>query len=73
MNLTARMRLRELRMAIGTLPTGPLNAITDVAGVGIGHVTLIEDSPHVVRSGVTAIVPRACARPERQTLFRSSA
>ena len=58
MNPTARMRLRELRLAIGTLPTGPLNAITDVAGVGIGHVTLIEDSPHVVRSGVTAIVPQ---------------
>ncbi len=57
MNPTARMRLRELGLSIGTLPTGPMNAITDVAGVGVGHVTLIEDSPYVVRSGVTAIVP----------------
>lgn len=55
---TQRARLRDLGLAIGTLPTGPLNAITDVPGVGVGHVTLIEDSPHVVRSGVTAIVPQ---------------
>ncbi len=55
---TPRARLRELGLTIGTLPTGPLNAITDVPGVGVGHVTLIEDRPHVVRSGVTAIVPQ---------------
>jgi D-aminopeptidase len=52
-----RARLRELGLVVGTLPCGPLNAITDVAGVGVGHVTLIEDEPHVIRSGVTAIVP----------------
>ncbi|TDP60430.1 P1 family peptidase [Roseateles toxinivorans] len=52
-----RARLRDLGLAVGTLPCGPLNAITDVAGVGVGHVTLIEDQPHVIRSGVTAIVP----------------
>ena len=52
-----RARLRELGIAVGTLPCGPLNAITDVAGVGVGQVTLIEDEPHVIRSGVTAIVP----------------
>jgi D-aminopeptidase len=40
--------------------TGPLNAITDVAGVTVGHVTLIEsaDPRHQVRTGVTAILPR---------------
>jgi D-aminopeptidase len=40
--------------------SGPLNAITDVAGVTIGHVTLIEsaDPKHQVRTGVTAILPR---------------
>jgi D-aminopeptidase len=54
---TPRCRLRELGLHVGTLPPGPLNAITDVAGVGVGHVTLLEDQPHVVRSGVTAIVP----------------
>jgi D-aminopeptidase len=40
--------------------TGPLNAITDVAGVTVGHVTLIEDlaDGRKVRTGVTAILPR---------------
>jgi D-aminopeptidase len=38
------------------LPPGPLNAITDVAGVRVGHVTLLqEDGP--VRTGVTAVLP----------------
>ena len=36
-----RKRLRELGFAIGHLPTGPLNAITDVPGVRVGHTTLI--------------------------------
>jgi D-aminopeptidase len=40
---------------IGILPTGPLNAITDVAGVKVGQVTLIEGAN--VRTGVTAILP----------------
>ncbi|MEX1994824.1 MAG: P1 family peptidase [Steroidobacteraceae bacterium] len=40
--------------------TGPLNAITDVGGVTVGHTTLIEDLPdgRKVRTGVTAILPR---------------
>lgn len=38
---------------------GPLNAITDVPGVLVGHTTLIRgDGPHAVRTGVTAILPR---------------
>jgi L-aminopeptidase/D-esterase-like protein len=37
------------------LPAGPLNAITDVAGVRVGHVTLREGED--IRTGVTAIVP----------------
>ena len=58
-----RKRLRELGFSIGRLPTGPLNAITDVPGVRVGHTTLIEgDGPLVVgegpvRTGVTAILP----------------
>jgi D-aminopeptidase len=36
-----RKRLRELGLSIGRLPTGPFNAITDVAGVKVGHTTLI--------------------------------
>ena len=54
-----RARLRELGLTVGTLPTGPLNAITDVAGVAVGHVTLVADEPAVTRTGVTAIVPHA--------------
>ena len=38
----ARSRARDCGISIGTLPTGPFNAITDVAGVRVGHVTLIE-------------------------------
>lgn len=53
-----RRRLRDLGITIGTLPPGPHNAITDVPGVLIGHATLIYDQPHVVRTGVTAILPR---------------
>src|SRR5690606_9106090 len=39
--------------------TGPLNAITDVAGVTVGHATIIEDleDGRAVRTGVTAILP----------------
>jgi D-aminopeptidase len=36
---------------------GPLNAITDVPGVAVGHVTLMHDKPDRVRTGVTAILP----------------
>jgi D-aminopeptidase len=46
---------RELGLAPGILPVGPLNAITDVAGVMLGHVTLIEGEE--VRTGATAILP----------------
>jgi D-aminopeptidase len=50
-----RPRAREFGVDLGVLPPGPLNAITDVAGVKVGHVTLIEGS--TVRTGVTAIIP----------------
>jgi D-aminopeptidase len=53
-----KARLRDLGIITGALPPGPLNAITDVAGVRVGYATLIEDAPHVVRTGVTAIWPR---------------
>ena len=52
-----RPRARELGITPGSLPAGPLNAITDVDGVRVGHVTLIEGEN--VRTGVTAIVPHA--------------
>ena len=49
----ARPRAREAGVIVGVLPTGPLNAITDVSGVRVGHATVHEgDSIH---TGVTAI------------------
>lgn len=56
---SSRPRLRQLGVAIGRLETGPLNAITDVPGVLVGHCTLIRDNPVVVRTGVTMVVPRS--------------
>jgi len=53
-----RARVRDLGITIGRLSTGPLNAITDVPGVLVGHRTLIADSPRILRTGVTVIVPR---------------
>ncbi len=52
---TARPRARDLGLAPGVFAPGPFNAITDVAGVRVGHATLdIEDRVH---TGVTVIVP----------------
>ncbi len=52
-----RPRARDLGITPGVLEPGPLNAITDVAGVRVGQVTLIEGGR--VRTGVTAILPHA--------------
>src|SRR5215207_1847816 len=54
---TPRKRVRELGITPGILPVGYWNAITDVRGVRVGHVTLIEGED--VRTGVTAILPYA--------------
>ena len=59
-----RMRARDLGLITGQYQPGPLNAITDVAGVKVGHTTLIKgDGPlkagnGPVRTGVTVIIPR---------------
>jgi D-aminopeptidase len=50
-------RLRDLGIRLGQMPAGPLNAITDVAGVRVGVSTIIRDTPHAARSGVTAVWP----------------
>jgi D-aminopeptidase len=52
-----RPRARELGVTVGILPTGPLNAITDVDGVLVGHTTLVRGDN--VRTGVTAVLPHA--------------
>lgn len=52
---TERPRAREAGVVVGVFPPGPLNAITDIAGVRVGQTTVIEGDS--VRTGVTAIVP----------------
>lgn len=52
-----RPRSRDLGIAPGSYAPGPLNAITDVSGVRVGQVTLVEGDS--VRTGVTAVVPHA--------------
>ncbi len=53
--MSARPRAREFGIRIGSMEPGPMNAITDVEGVGVGHSTLIRGED--IRTGVTAIVP----------------
>ena len=50
-----RPRAREAGVVVGTMPTGPLNAIVDVPGVAVGHATVVEGD--AIRTGVTAILP----------------
>jgi D-aminopeptidase len=58
------VRARELGISVGGLPPGPHNAITDVAGVRVGHSTIVRgEGPLVVgegpvRTGVTVVCPR---------------
>ena len=58
----ARPRARDLGITVGVFPPGPLNAITDVAGVAVGHATVIRGED--IRTGVTAILPH------QRNLFR---
>ena len=59
-----RQRARDLGIIIGSYPTGPANAITDVPGVKVGHRTLVAGDGELkpgsgpVRTGVTVIIPR---------------
>lgn len=56
-------RIRDFDVVPGFLPTGPLNAITDVGGVLVGHTTMIDGEGRLrpgsgpVRTGCTAILP----------------
>src|SRR5207237_4999150 len=52
---TCAVRARDLGIRIGKLEPGSEDAITDVAGVRVGHTTLVEDDD--VRTGVTIVVP----------------
>jgi L-aminopeptidase/D-esterase-like protein len=61
---TPRVRARDLNVVVGTLPPGRLNAITDVAGVLVGHATILKGEGALkvgegpIRTGVTAVLPR---------------
>lgn len=52
---TERPRARDIGLVVGIFPTGANNAITDVAGVKVGHATVIKGDD--IRTGVTAIIP----------------
>jgi len=54
---TPRPRARDLGIRLGVLPPGPLNAITDVAGVRVGQVTVAAGDS--INTGITAILPHA--------------
>jgi D-aminopeptidase len=53
-----RARIRDVGINLGTMATGPMNAITDVPGVLVGQVTVIRDAPDLARTGITVILPR---------------
>jgi D-aminopeptidase len=59
----SRPRVRDLSIVVGELPTGTHNTITDVAGVRVGHATLVEGEGPLrpgqgpVRTGVTVVLP----------------
>ena len=53
----SRPRARDIGIAPGILTPGPLNAITDVEGVLVGHVTLTDGQ--ATNTGATAILPHA--------------
>jgi D-aminopeptidase len=52
-----RPRASDLGLKVGILPTGPLDAITDVPGVAVGHTTIVRGDD--IRTGVTAILPHS--------------
>ncbi|QZH65226.1 P1 family peptidase [Mycolicibacterium farcinogenes] len=52
-----RPRARDIGVVLGEHPTGPHNAITDVAGVRVGHTTIQLPGPNPVNTGVTVVVP----------------
>lgn len=63
---------RDLGVVIGRLPPGARNAITDVAGVRVGHATLTREEPSVARTGVTVVWPHGGA-PWRDRVYAGTA
>ena len=71
--------MRELGLRPGVLPSGAHNAITDVAGVTVGHVTVWRDEPEppvglgCARTGVTVVVPPEPGRTYAEPLAAGAA
>ena len=65
-------RLRDLGIRVGDLAPGPRNALTDVAGVTVGHATVVRDDDVTARTGVTVVRPRP-GHVRAQPLFAGSA
>lgn len=57
MQRNERPRVRDIGLSVGILTPGPLNAITDVEGVKVGHTTIVRGDD--VRTGVTAVLPHS--------------
>jgi D-aminopeptidase len=66
-----RGRARDLGFPVGVLTPGPLNAITDVAGVRVGHATVWKDEGVTARTGVTAIWPHD-GNPFRERVYAAT-
>src|SRR5579885_766578 len=65
-------RIRDFGITPGLLPAGPLNAITDVSGVRVGHATVYRDVDGVPwRTGVTAIWPHG-GNPARERVYAAT-
>ena len=64
------MRLRDLGIAVGNLPTGAFNAITDVPGIQVGQASWSIDRPTIQRTGVTVIFPSE--DPYRHPLYAAT-
>jgi D-aminopeptidase len=62
---------QELRFPVGHLPTGPLNAITDVPGVRVGHTTVWRDGEVTARTGATAVWPHD-GNPFRERVYAAT-
>lgn len=74
--MTERKRLRDWGLKVGDFAPGPLNAITDVKGIKVGHFTLVKKdlsiskTPKYIRTGITAVVPYPL-NLERRLLVRN--
>lgn len=67
----ARGRAREHGIPAGVMTPGPLNAITDVPGVRVGHTTVWHDDPAVARTGTTVIWPHN-GNPFRERVYAAT-